>query len=192
MREGASVTSKGPLQRRRLLWTDCRNDGRHPPNQESRDSTSSVTERQAHPFARDAGALREGPWRELPNLSAPTEVSRSSFRTGLTTRRGTSRSRVCRRVSSTSVTRGASTFAVRPTPFPSAPFVCRRDAVARLSVSAGSWHHFPCSSTTTSSIGVTWHTCLCHVGGDAIKCGERFRDSLVLALHRDEGESPRH
>ena len=110
--------------------------------------------------------------------------ARPACRSGHTTRRGASRSRVCRRVGfhvghlwSFGVRRSA-------TPFPSAPFVCRRDAVALLSVSARSRHHLPVLVYDNEFDGITWHTCLCHVGGDTIKCGKRLSDSLVLALHR--------
>ena len=111
-------------------------------------------------------------------------LARSAFRTGDTARRGATRSRICRRV----LFHGGHlwSFGVRrsATPFPSVAF-----AVVAMQLRSRQWvpgrgTTCPCSSTTNEFDGITRHTCLCHVGGDTIKCGKRLSDSLVLALHR--------
>ena len=49
---------------------------------------------------------------------------------------------------------------------------------------AWSWNYLTSLVHDNEFDGVTRHTYLRQVGGDAIKCGKRLSDRLVLALHR--------
>jgi len=56
-------------------------------------------------------------------------------------------------------------------------------AIKRRSVRTRSWNYLTVLVHDNEFDGITWHTCLRHLGGDTIKCGERLSDSLVLALN---------
>jgi hypothetical protein len=146
-----------------------------------RQTLSDATANQrASPSIRNRSA-RRGTTIQSNYVRAP---ARPACRSGHTTRRGASRSRVCRRVGfhvghlwSFGVRRSA-------TPFPCAPSFCCRNAVALTSVGARSRHYLPVLVHDNEFDGVTRHACSCHVGGKRIERGECVSDSLVLALHR--------